>query len=68
MDQLVNHFVAAIAISRERVMWSPPPNGVIKINWDAAINKTKGCIGGLHVAFFGGLEASLKYCKWMERL
>jgi hypothetical protein len=41
----VNHFVAATAISRERVMSSPPPNGVIKIKWDAAINKTKGCIG-----------------------
>jgi len=27
------------------VTWSPPPNGFIKLNWDAAINKKKGWIG-----------------------
>jgi ribonuclease HI len=25
--------------------WQPPPSGIIKINWDAAINVKEGCIG-----------------------
>jgi hypothetical protein len=27
------------------ILWHPPPIGVIKVNWDAAFNKKKGCIG-----------------------
>jgi len=30
---------------RDTTSWSPPPNGFIKLNWDAAINKIKGWIG-----------------------
>jgi hypothetical protein len=25
--------------------WLPPPKGVIKVNWDASLNKKEGCIG-----------------------
>jgi hypothetical protein len=25
--------------------WQPPPNGVIKVNWDTSLNKKDGCIG-----------------------
>jgi hypothetical protein len=25
--------------------WQPPPSGLIKINWDVAINVKEGCIG-----------------------
>jgi hypothetical protein len=25
--------------------WQPPPNEVIKVNWDASLNKKDGCIG-----------------------
>jgi hypothetical protein len=28
-----------------QILWKPHPTGVIKVNWDAAINKKKGCIG-----------------------
>jgi len=26
-------------------VWQPPPIGVLKINWDVAVNKKNGCIG-----------------------
>jgi hypothetical protein len=25
--------------------WQPPPQGMVKINWDASLNKKSGCIG-----------------------
>jgi hypothetical protein len=31
--------------SSDTITWSPPSNGFIKLNWDAAINKIKGWIG-----------------------
>lgn len=34
-----------LGVSRDIATWSPPPYGFIKINWDTAINKTKGWIG-----------------------
>jgi ribonuclease HI len=30
---------------RPQTGWCPPPNGLIKVNWDASINVTKECIG-----------------------
>jgi hypothetical protein len=34
-----------LGASRDTATWSPPPDGFIKINWNAAINKTKRWIG-----------------------
>jgi hypothetical protein len=25
--------------------WQPPPVGVVKVNWDAAVNRREGCVG-----------------------
>jgi ribonuclease HI len=33
------------AQSRRQTHWIPPPDGVIKVNWDAALNVAKGWIG-----------------------
>jgi hypothetical protein len=37
-------------VRRDTETWSPPPYGFIKINWDVAINKTKGWIGMGNIA------------------
>jgi hypothetical protein len=30
---------------RPQTGWCPPPNGLIKVNWDASVNITNECIG-----------------------
>jgi hypothetical protein len=33
------------ALNRQQTCWTPPLDGVIKVNWDAALNVAKGWIG-----------------------
>jgi hypothetical protein len=52
---------------REIIVWKPPLNGLIKVNWDASINQKGGCIGLGIIAwdclrFFWGLEVLLNHC------
>jgi hypothetical protein len=37
--------IAEVAQTTMQFIWQPPPNGAIKINWDASINSEEGCIG-----------------------
>lgn len=46
--------------------WQHPPNGVIKVNWDASLNKKDGCVGLEIIArdsaggFLGARSVTLK--------
>lgn len=37
--------IAKVAPSTRQLIWQPPPNEAIKINWDGSINSKEGCIG-----------------------
>jgi hypothetical protein len=54
------HSEVDIEPPREIIIWKPPLNGLIKVNWDASINRKDGCIGFRIIArdclgFFWGL-------------
>jgi len=54
--------------SRDTATWSPPPDGFIKINWDAAINKTKGWIGQglIAIDYFGNFLGTRSLTKILQ--
>jgi hypothetical protein len=40
-----NQHSVAEAVPPITMKWQHPPSGVIKVNWDAAVNKKEGCVG-----------------------
>lgn len=55
-------------VRRDTATWSPPPYGFIKINWDAAINKTKGwiCMGIIARDYLGNCLGTWSLTKILQ--
>jgi hypothetical protein len=62
----------ALVPTRGNLTWQPPPRGTVKVNWDAALNKSSSWIG-LGIApgtTWGGvweLDVSRGQCRWNQR-
>jgi hypothetical protein len=42
--------------------WNLTPVGVVKVNWDATVNKKQGCVGIVIVAVI------VKVCFWVQNV